>query len=571
MPHTTGVGKNEVPSTKRQLNDLQKALYEKAYQEAHTLAHDGHGSIITYSDRFEASLPESFTAITQDSFVDAVDATFCLLGDFHTLKQSQRVLVRLCRQMLKRDPHRRLVIALESFKAIDQDALDAFMSGQLDEASFLAKIRYYEYWGFPWKHFRMILDFARELSIPVLGINSENAGMDPLRYRDQVAARRLTSALEEYPDHQVLFLIGEYHLADDHLPSALRREVLRRQVDASIVRVLSNVDRYFFKISPNSHPTDTQYLKLRDNLFCVMNAPPWVKWQSYAIFEETRSLSRDDDLGEMDEHAESEFDLYTEQTFDFDHQVQNLLHDLGDLLNVELSRSELCGFNVFTGTEVEFLADFVTGSSGHEGSLGDRVLERAVHDGVYYFHPKQTILLTDYSVNNIAEAAGVYLHHIKSNLTPDLDASLHGFLGRVLQAAFGMYASLIFNPRRKCMEFSHCFSFLEANQRRRLVGQARRKRECARQLLNHHEWMLKNASADRLPRQTPSLYRIDVEESFELSRRIGHLLGLRAYRVTTNSQGGHKLMTDQLRTTFKDTMQLWRTYVSLYRAFILND
>ena len=60
-------------------------------------------------------------------------------GDYHTLKQSQRSVLRVLREVQGK---RETVLCLEMFHADDQHIVDSFMSGELSESSFLRKIEY---------------------------------------------------------------------------------------------------------------------------------------------------------------------------------------------------------------------------------------------------------------------------------------------------------------------------------------------------------------------------------------------------------------------------------------------
>src|SRR5690606_9916573 len=87
----------EVPLTSpalKQLRQLQKDLYDKAYAEAHTVVAGTSRAILAYSDQFEASLPVTFERSTLTHLIETLrKRDFLLYGDFHTLRQSQRGLL----------------------------------------------------------------------------------------------------------------------------------------------------------------------------------------------------------------------------------------------------------------------------------------------------------------------------------------------------------------------------------------------------------------------------------------------------------------------------------------------
>ena len=97
-------------------------------------------TILAYSAKFEASLPDQVETSTLTALLESVRSQpFVLFGDFHTLRQSQRGFLRVIRayQERLRDPN--IVIALETFRACDQHILDEYMSGQMEDAAKLLK------------------------------------------------------------------------------------------------------------------------------------------------------------------------------------------------------------------------------------------------------------------------------------------------------------------------------------------------------------------------------------------------------------------------------------------------
>ena len=84
--------------TLTQLRQLQHSLYEKAYKEAHSIVAGNSRTILAYSEKFQKSLPVRCARATQADLLSALKQhRFVLYGDFHTLRQSQRGLLRLLR------------------------------------------------------------------------------------------------------------------------------------------------------------------------------------------------------------------------------------------------------------------------------------------------------------------------------------------------------------------------------------------------------------------------------------------------------------------------------------------
>jgi uncharacterized iron-regulated protein len=69
---------------------------------------------------------------------------------------------------------RPLAIGLEFFQQPYQDALDAYVAGEIDEHAFLRQTQYYDRWRFDYRLYRPILQFARENRIPLIALNLES-------------------------------------------------------------------------------------------------------------------------------------------------------------------------------------------------------------------------------------------------------------------------------------------------------------------------------------------------------------------------------------------------------------
>src|SRR5262245_60953631 len=86
-----------------QLKQLQRTLYDKAYKEAHSIVVGSSRTILAYSAKFERSLPRRFTKTTQATLLNNMRRhRYVLYGDFHTLRQSQRGLLRLLRAYVEK-------------------------------------------------------------------------------------------------------------------------------------------------------------------------------------------------------------------------------------------------------------------------------------------------------------------------------------------------------------------------------------------------------------------------------------------------------------------------------------
>ncbi|TWW09911.1 hypothetical protein E3A20_09580 [Planctomyces bekefii] len=481
--------------------------------------------------------------------------------------------MRLMRSYKERYKGQQFLIALEMFKAVDQDSIDAYLAGNLPESEFLEAVNYQQEWGFPWQNFRMILDFAKTHKLPVIGINTENSGRDTLKERDRYAAECLVRAAVQYPNHKIMCLIGEYHLADGHLPKYLQLEMRRQKVKGKTLRLLNNIDDFYFKLQKDSALNSTEYLRLKKDFYCVMNSPPWMKWQSFSIWEDMRHVGSgqvNDSEGELD----SDLDLQSEDAFDIDYQFLHFARNLADFLGLAIDSSDMESFHLQYSPDADFYKD-LTQDLALTSKQAEQIIQRASQDGVYFLAKSNSVLLTYISINNLAESAGQYLYRVLTNFDDLLTTPNDDFNRRILKAAIGMIASKILNPRRKCMELHHFRQIVKRHKGQRLTGQAGSRRKIAQGVLAFDSWWhdlpdgLSPRSRKVLLRAVPvppkELLRLDRNSNYELSRAIGQMLGLSLYKKVI----ANKEPPARLRRLFKSKSHTeraaWDQVEGLYR------
>ncbi|MBP9708465.1 MAG: ChaN family lipoprotein, partial [Oligoflexales bacterium] len=334
------------------LESIQQSLYEQAFSRAKAIMFGTSRSLKDYYRRFENDLPSGGEVVTLDNICHEIhEKTFILCGDFHTLKQSQRGFLRLIKAYLNNYKNKEIIIALEAFRAVNQNYLDQYLSGELTEVKFLELIEYNKYWDFPWPNFKMLLDFAKNQKVKICGINSDRGGRDNIFSRDRFVANQLNSLHKEHPEHKIFCLIGELHLSQQHLPSYLLRRSKASPYNRGIIRILCNVDKYYHGLSSKNFTKSSEYLQIKKNLFCILNSPPWMKWQSFNMWQEMHFLRKKSakNVADIDEEESD----YLAEYFDIDSHFLNIASLLAGFFELDLKTIDLYNFNIFTGDSVE--------------------------------------------------------------------------------------------------------------------------------------------------------------------------------------------------------------------------
>jgi hypothetical protein len=215
----------------------------------------------------------------------ARSANLIWIGEYHALAKTQ-VFAADFLQRLSSENHD-IVLAVEPVFGRSQKTLDRWMSGKISEQEFLDRIHYKEEWGCDWEGYKAIFDTARELRIPVHGIDCHpRTDMRSIGRRDLGVARRIVRLIETNPSRTVVIIFGESHLASNHLPGKVRSILAKKGLASKELTVLQNVDTIYWDLQERGIG-DAQAVKLTDDAYCVFNATPIEKYESFRRYLHT--------------------------------------------------------------------------------------------------------------------------------------------------------------------------------------------------------------------------------------------------------------------------------------------
>src|SRR5437762_7909620 len=209
----------------------------------------------------------------------AGEANLIWVGDYHALPASQSSVVELLKELAQHKEN--VALAVELVFARSQRDLDRWMSGKVSEQEFLDRIRYYEGWGCDWAGYKAIFDTARQLRIPVYGVDCHPRNdMRSIGRRDLGVARRIVRLMEKNPGQTLIVLFGESHLATNHLPGHVRNILQRKGIPSKDVLLLQNIDALYWKLQERGLG-EALAVRMREDSYCVFNATPIEKYESF--------------------------------------------------------------------------------------------------------------------------------------------------------------------------------------------------------------------------------------------------------------------------------------------------
>ncbi len=356
---------------------------------------------------------QTFQSVSEpDSILDElVHADLIWVADYHALPASQAYAVELLKEIARRKNN--LALAVEPVFARSQRILDSWLSGKISEQEFLDRIRYNEEWGCDWQGYKAIFEAARELGIPVFGVDCHpRDDMRSISRRDRGVARRISRLIEKYPTRTLVVLFGESHLSSNHLPGRVRAILEPKGIRSKERLILQNIDALYWKLQENGLG-EARAVRVHEACYCVFNVTPIEKYESFRQY--LHKCIEEDSSG------------------DWTLLAQTLMEVMMDFLAMKIDESVVSHMLTLDGFQLSAAAEEFARLI-HQACRGEleKPVERAAHDeffvkvienGLGYFCSK----LLDSSRDGIESLAERVLSQIGGNdpLTRAIELLVH--------------------------------------------------------------------------------------------------------------------------------------------------
>jgi len=153
--------------------------------------------------------PRSISTNATQSFEDLIekitDSRVIYVGENHTRYQDHILQLRTIRALYEQDP--RLAIGMEMFNRTTQEVLDRYLAGEMEEKDFLKETHYFEMWGYDYRLYRDIINFAKINHLPVIALNIEKETVSKV-YKDGGLSALTPEEVAKLPEDRDLTLLG---------------------------------------------------------------------------------------------------------------------------------------------------------------------------------------------------------------------------------------------------------------------------------------------------------------------------------------------------------------------------
>jgi uncharacterized iron-regulated protein len=177
----------------------------------------------------------------------AGDARIVYVGEAHDNPAAHRLELQVLKALDERHPGS-LAIGMEMFTPSQQQALDCWIAGNLEEKTFLRESRWFDGWKMDFDYYRDLLVFARDRHIPVIALNAEKKQVLEVRSRpiEQLSPQEQSllpelDLADPYQRAMVTAIFGNNSHAKLNLDGFVRAQTLRDETMAdSAVRYLES-------------------------------------------------------------------------------------------------------------------------------------------------------------------------------------------------------------------------------------------------------------------------------------------------------------------------------------------
>ncbi|MBI2083778.1 MAG: ChaN family lipoprotein [Deltaproteobacteria bacterium] len=523
-------------SPREELLKIQKRIYAKNNEFIRSQTLIQEKGFDTYERRYKRYV-QNYAKISsiEELIEEVMKSQIIYLGDYHTNKQSQRMLLRLLKLLTEKTQN--FSVGLELVQKRDQKILDAFLKDQITEETFLKKIRFQKYWYFDlWQNFKPLFDFVRYWKIPVYGIEWSLSGDSSLLDRDKKNAQIIASILKKDPTRKLIVFIGDLHIAPPHLPNQVQTLFTGKEKPKDLI-LYQNSEAIYWKLAERELEDKTEILRIDERSFCLINTPPIIAQQSYLNWLE---------------HEEGQIDY-----IDAKHNFLELLHQIAGFLEITLEKNA-DEVEVFTCGDLSFLKRLEEDGGFSKQEI--RQIKRQILASESYCIPsKKYVYLANLSMNHASEEATHYLKFLCSG-TEEPRYLVDAFYANTLHEALGFFGSKIINHKRKCFhekEYEELVQYLKSargNQQRQF------ELEMALLILEH-----KKLEKKRLPLRSKKFFKSHPDLFFAVTHGLGYMLGDTLYYSLLEG----KTSKEELKALFFDPMKEdgkpYETYMRLIR------
>jgi uncharacterized iron-regulated protein len=545
-----------MPALRKQLLKIQRRLYLRNLRRIEeTLAPDP--ALERYAREYHTYLKQyQSISSTSELIRHVMSSDVVYHGDYHPLKQSQRSVLRILREIVEK---RKIILCLEMFYANDQRWIDQFLQRKITQKEFLEKIDYKKKWGFKWEHWKPVIDLCKKNKIPIAGINSDQSDKkNSLLERDIFSAIIIGKLLIRNPDTLIYVVDGDYHISPNHLPLQVEERLQVFDIAVKRIIIYQNSADLYWQLA-HEHKEESDVVEISDDSFCIFNTTPANKLQSYLNWLEFSA--------EAYHPVQAGWEDLSEEAGNT--TIPGIVNTICKILALPYPDDEMERLEVYYGKHLDFMSmiskspklSHLLPSVRHKIRRNEGFLLEYERNG----DDSYLIYLPISSLNMAAEEATHLLNSImRGRLTRRLKPFDY-FYYMAMTEAIGYFGSKLINEKRKVQTRNAIRRYLGSFKHRDRAPNREEKRKITmcHLILKHRYYENLSYQAHEFREKLKDVYQARTRTQRVLATQLGYMLGEKIFLAVRKRKFPLKGIIKLFSEPFTEPYKAFLTYINI--------
>lgn len=542
-----------MPLLRAQLLKIQRTVYRKNLRRINeTLTPDK--AVARYAREYHKYLRHYEAVSSKAELIRHVMSSDIVYhGDYHPLKQSQRSVLRILREIAGK---RQIILCLEMFHGNDQRLIDQYMHKELSRKNLFNKINYAKKWGYKWEYWKPVIKLCKQHDIQIIGINSEQDGnKNSLALRDIYSAKVIGKLLIRNPEALIYVVDGDYHVSPNHLPYQVEKPLKLFDIEVKRTIIYQNPANLYWQLADKNRE-ENNVLHISSDSFCIMNTTPANKLQSYLNWLE---FSKD---AYYPVHADWE-DASEELG---NTSIPALTKTICTILGLSYPDDAMERLEIHYGTNLDFMG--VVHLSPELAPQLPSVRQKIKNNEGFLLEYERNgvdsylIYLPTSSLNMAAEEATHFLNALLRGRLPAGMKPFDAFYCTVMTEAIGFFGSKLINEKRKVQTRNSIRRYLGSFKQKRATREDQRKIHLCHLILQHRYIENLSHHPNDFKDKFKDLYRARTRIHGELATQLGYMLGDKLFYAVKNGGFPLKEVVELFKEPFSEPYKAFLTYLN---------
>jgi len=314
--------------------------------------------------------------------------------------------------------------------------------------------------------------------------------------------------------------------------------------------IYQNSETLYKKLLKRGLVNKINIIKVRKNSYCIMNTPPWLKYQTYIYWMEYgESLSK-------------YFETTEEEALDFSDEMAEVIKQIADFLQIKAD--DFLDFDIYSINDISFIQSFP------KNSLATKIYRKKIKELHNFVIPKEKILyLSRPDINNMAELAAIHIYFSLSKAIDPLGKSINEFYARIIINALAFLSSKFLNYNR---EYPSLEELIEEIDKSKKASENQIK--SISYILLHESIIIRNPSFRNLKKEIEKIKTIAKEDcklNYSISERIGKILGKKLYYALQNNNSLMEKIKHFFFQKYDNDELSYNSFIKLRKIAFLGD